>query len=1446
MRLVNVTLLPFAMLPSIFVAARTQDQSSALRAADPPANAVWVDSLDSSKAAVRRPRAPRGQTPVPLVFSLGGVTYPHAVPLVVNADITIDLGGVASRFMSMVGVDDDRKPGQGSVTFEVWVDGKQVASSGVMKGGDSPKLLTVDLTGARQLILASGDAGDGTRDDIADWGGAVIYRAHSAGAQPRIVDPPVDSPSPLARSRTSATTINQPRIIGGTPGRPFLFRIPASGDGPLTFAATNLPAGVALDSQTGIISGSLEAAGRTVVQLSVSGPKGRATAELTIVAGAAALALTPPLGWNSWNVWGGAVDDAKVRAAADAMVSSGLAAQGYQFINIDDSWEGPRDANGAITSNGKFPDMGALAAYVHSKGLKIGLYSSPGPRTCEGKYAGSYQHEEQDARSYANWGFDYLKYDWCSYSEIAPTPTLEDRKTPYRVMRSALDNVARDIVFSLCQYGAGNVWEWGADIGGNLWRTTGDITDTWTSMSGIGFAQGGHDPFAGPGHWNDPDMLVVGKVGWGPNVHDTRLTPNEQMTHITLWSLQAAPLLIGADMSQIDAFTIDLLGNREVLAVDQDPLGKAARRVWHDNDLEVWARPLSDGAVAVGLFNRKPAAQKVTARWSDLGLSGPRTVRDLWQQKDLGVSTGAFEATVPRHGAVLVRIAAPAGLAAVQAAAARERIAFDEGWRFAFGHTSDADKDFGYTHGQGFAKAGRGGGALSARFDDGAWRTVDLPHDWAVELPFQQSEDSNLDSHGYKPIGRAFPETTIGWYRKTFDIPAADHDRRIALEFDGIFRDSEVWFNGHQVCRNQGGYIGFRCDITDYVAFGAANLVVVRVDASQVEGWFYEGAGIYRHVWLTKTGPVHVAPHGVFVTTEMQGANALVTVRTAIENESDTAVEVELINNVPDATGARASTRVTVGPWASKEATLQMTIDRPALWSLEKPSLYALDTTITARGAALDDVKTTFGVRTIGFDKDRGFFLNGAHVELKGVCDHQDHAGVGSALPDRLNEWRLEQLKTYGVNALRTSHNPPTPELLDAADRLGILVMDEHRIIGSSPEILGQLRRLVERDRNHPSVIMWSIGNEEGIQTTVQAARIAKTMVRVVKAADPSRPTTYAANQGNADTGVVTQVDLRGFNYKNVSDIDAYRNDHPNQWLFASEEASTLSTRGEYADDAAHAWVSAYDVNRPRWGATAEDWWSFYDARPWLAGGFVWTGFDYRGEPNPYKWPGISSQFGILDTCGFPKDVAFYYQAWWTDRPVLHLLPHWNWAGKEGQPIDVWAFSNAEEVELLVNGKSVGRQTMKKDSHVEWKVPYQPGALEARAYRSGRISQTTRVETTGEPAKLVLSADRPAIAAGGRDVAIVSISAVDAQGRVVPTAGARVDFDVEGGRLLGVGNGDPGSHEPDTFPAGAAWSRSLFNGYAQAILLAPAAPGRVVLRARSSGLAPAELAIAAR
>ena len=625
-----------------------------------PPGTIWLDSLDLTRMVQRRgtPRAGRsgagrGNNPPPL--SLGGVIYTHGIGTLSINELIVDLKGQATRFESMIGIDDAARTGQGSVTYEMWLDNRRAFASKVIRAGDPPQRVSVDLSGVRFMELFIDDGGDVSTGDYANWAGAVIHLAPGATDKPETWTFPSEPPPAIASGWPAAPRINPPRITGGTPGRPFLFRIPATGNPPLTFTATNLPEGLSLDARTGIISGAIARAGRTNVSIEVANADGAAESVLTIVGGSDALGLTPPLGWNSWNVWGGSVDDAKVRAAADAMVSSGLAAHGFQFINIDDGWEGKRDANGVLQPNEKFPDMKALADYVHSKGLKIGIYSSPGPRTCQG-LPGSYQHEEIDARTWAAWGFDLLKHDWCSYERIAKDDSLAELQKPYIVMRDALAKVDRDIVYSLCQYGMGSVWEWGADVGGNYWRTSGDLTDVWSNMSSVGFRQAGREKWSRPGHWTDPDMLVVGKVGWGPNIHDTRLTPNEQITHISLWVLQAAPLLIGADMSQFDPFTTALMTNHEVLEVSQDVLGKGASRIYQRERLELWARPLADGTIAAGLFNRGLEAVKMRATWKELGLTGPQPVRDLWLQKDLGVVNGEFSAVVPAHGAVLVKI----------------------------------------------------------------------------------------------------------------------------------------------------------------------------------------------------------------------------------------------------------------------------------------------------------------------------------------------------------------------------------------------------------------------------------------------------------------------------------------------------------------------------------------------------------------------------------------------------------------------------------------------------------------------------------------------------------------------------------------------------------------------------------------------------------------------
>jgi alpha-galactosidase len=515
---------------------------------------------------------------------------------------------------------------------------------------------------------------------------ALLSTSSRSSAQPA----PASQPAPevaeiLTPKAAPAPRINGAKVFGVRPNHPFLFTIAATGDRPMTFSATGLPAGLALDANTGRITGALAQEGEFKVTLSAKNSLGTAKSKFKIICGPT-IGLTPAMGWNSWNCFADAVTAQHVIDAADAMVKSGLINHGWTYINIDDFWEvnprrtndpslqGPeRDAGGKIVPNPRFPDMKGLAEYVHGLGLKIGLYSSPGPLTCGGCVA-SYQHEDQDAQSYGEWGFDFLKYDWCSYNSVAaaslPPPTnaapgaprrrpqidLATRQKPYAVMRAALDKVPRDILFSFCQYGDANVWEWGAQIGGNSWRTTGDITDTWASLSRIGFSQAGHEKYAGPGHFNDPDMMIVGRVGWGPRLHPTRLTPNEQYTHVSLWCLLSAPLLIGCDMTAMDDFTLSLLSNDEVLAVDQDSLGRQAARLSQTNNLEVWAKDLEDGSMAVGLFNRNTNAQEVIAKWSDLGLKGRATVRDLWRQKDIGKFKDEFHATVPRHGVVLVKI----------------------------------------------------------------------------------------------------------------------------------------------------------------------------------------------------------------------------------------------------------------------------------------------------------------------------------------------------------------------------------------------------------------------------------------------------------------------------------------------------------------------------------------------------------------------------------------------------------------------------------------------------------------------------------------------------------------------------------------------------------------------------------------------------------------------
>lgn len=790
---------------------------------------------------------------------------------------------------------------------------------------------------------------------------------------------------------------------------------------------------------------------------------------------------------------------------------------------------------------------------------------------------------------------------------------------------------------------------------------------------------------------------------------------------------------------------------------------------------------------------------------------------------------------------------------AAEAGAGRERVLIDKGWRFALESAAAATKDFDpdpagnmFSY---IAKAGTALGAARDKFDDSAWRTVDLPHDWAVELPFSSYGSG---SHGYKAIGQNFHQNSVGWYRKKFDLPASDKGRRVFLDFDGIFRDSMVWVNGFYCGRESSGYSSFGYDVSDYLNFGGKNTIAVRVDASLEEGWFYEGAGIYRHVWLTKTAPLHVSRWGTCVRTDLGGSAAKVRVTATIQNDADSPTKFEVLNAILDPNGkqvaATGSSRLSIGPGARCESTSTAVLNRPKLWSIDSPTLYTVVTTISQRGNVVDRYTTPFGFRSLKWDADKGFFLNGRRVQLQGVCDHQDHAGVGVAIPDALDVWRLRQLKKMGVNALRTSHNAPAPELLDACDRLGILVMDENRETGINPEQLDNLRSQILRDRNHPSVFVWSIGNEEwAIEGSDRGARITSTMQAVAHSLDPTRLCTVAIS-GGWGGGSSTTIDVMGFNYFTHGDgretgNDRYHAKFPNKPSVATEDGSTVSTRGVYLPDDVHGHLTAYDVNAPNWAVLASESVQHYAARPYVAGQFQWTGFDYRGEPTPFGWPNIASQFGILDLCGFPKDNFYYYQAWWSGKPVLHLFPHWNWKGREGRPVDVWVHSNCEQVELFLNGVSLGRKNMPRLGHLEWKVPYTPGRLSARGFSGGKEILRDEVETTGDASSVRLSADRPVISSDGADVAVVTVSTADAAGRAVPTANTPITFELTGpGRIIGVGNGDPSSHEPDK-AVGGVWKRSLFNGLAQVIVQSTGAPGEITLKASSPGLAEGQIQV---
>jgi beta-galactosidase len=730
----------------------------------------------------------------------------------------------------------------------------------------------------------------------------------------------------------------------------------------------------------------------------------------------------------------------------------------------------------------------------------------------------------------------------------------------------------------------------------------------------------------------------------------------------------------------------------------------------------------------------------------------------------------------------------------------RELTLIDKDWRFSFGHLYNTQKDFGHAEGyfSYLTKTGFGDGPAASNFDDRAWRKLDLPHDWAVEQSF--SEKASF-SHGFKTAGKGFPEKSIGWYRKKISIPESDKGRIISLKFDGVFRNSKVFFNGYFLGTEESGYNGFEYDVSAYVNYDGENTIVVRVDASMEEGWFYEGAGIYRHVYLQKTNPVHVVENGTYVTSEIKENNAEITAEVTIENKGKDKGSIEIIQTVLDTAGKQitsVSENVQVPDfYKTANFTSKLQIKNPLLWDIENPNLYRLVTEIKQNGKIIDRYETPFGIRTMKFDAEKGFFLNGKSVKLKGTNNHQDHAGIGTALPDELQYYRIKKLKEMGSNAYRCSHHPPTPELLKACDELGMLVIDETRLMGINDYHLDNLKRMIERDRNHPSIFCWSVGNEEwNIEGNSVGERITNVMQGFTKSIDSTRPVTVGISSGFR-SGISSVVEIMGYNYLGNGDIDAHRNEFKKQPGMGTEEGSTFATRGIYFTDDAKHYQSAYDKKPRPTFYSIEEGWKFYAERPYLAGVFFWTGFDYRGEPTPYGWPSVTSYFGMMDVCGFPKDNVFYLKSWWGKEPVLHLLPHWNWSGMEGKEIDVWAYSNCDEVELFLNKKSLGKKKMELNGHLEWKVKYEPGTLEAIGYKNGKKILTEVQKTTGNPENIKLSLDKENLS--NSNVVVVTAEVTDEKGLHMPTANDEITFSIKGGKILGVGNGNPTSLESDKF-----------------------------------------------
>jgi len=774
----------------------------------------------------------------------------------------------------------------------------------------------------------------------------------------------------------------------------------------------------------------------------------------------------------------------------------------------------------------------------------------------------------------------------------------------------------------------------------------------------------------------------------------------------------------------------------------------------------------------------------------------------------------------------------------------RARINFDEDWQFHKGDIAikravKAGKQGGLSDAN--VKVVTGEEAVIAYTDKnkvadykpGDWMNINLPHDWLVGEPFVH--DDNI---GSQPAGNGYRPTGIGFYRKEFEIPEGDEGKMISIDFDGIFRNSTVWVNGHLMGHHESGYLPSTYDLTDVLRYGreGKNVILVKVDATDFEGWWYEGCGIYRHVWLTKRGKLHVDQYGTHITTPIVTTQkATVSIGTTLQNDDNVDRKFTLISRILAKNGTVLSTQsssLSIPKHSKLTVEQQANVVRPQLWSPETPSLYKVKTEIVENGIAVDNYETTFGIRTVEVTTN-GFFLNGKLYPIKGTANHQDFAGVGVALPDKINAYKLKLLKEMGSNGYRCAHHPPTPELLDICDSIGMLVLDENRLLSSSAQGKEDLKTMILRDRNHPSVFMWSLENEESLEGNVTGRRILESLVEVAHELDDTRQVTAAMNHGWNEGGYSDVLDVVGYNYGQRE--MQYVKDHlqyPRRKMFVTESTSYVSTRGEYEDNGGLGYVSNFGLGIG-WGLQPGQDWKHIVQYPFLSGTFVWTGFDYRGEPTPYGWPCVSSHFGIMDVCGFPKDGYYAYKAAWTDTPLIHVFPHWNWPGKVGQKMKIRGYSNCEEVSLFVNGESVGRKKTEPFEYFEWEVVYRPGRLEARGYNSGQQVASQLIETTTAPEKLTLASDVDYLKADGCDVAVVNVAIRDSCGRVVPTANNYVQFFVEGpGKIIGTGNGDPSCHDPENTN-----QRRAFNGYCQVLVQSGKAAGEIRLKAISETLA---------